>query len=101
MKLVERFVVKKRYYEDHSVVNDIVNVFASTVLMESEDLLAIGSYINEEITNFDCNKLLKSRGVLEDEDYCIVYTKMLSDYHNLTKNDDNDYYMNKEILIEK
>lgn len=101
MKLVERFVVKKRYYEDNSLVSDIVNVIASDVLMESEDLLAIGSYINEEITNFNCNNLLRTRGILEDEDYCIVHTKMLSDYYQLTKDDDNDYYMNKEILIEK
>lgn len=92
MKLVQKFIVKRRFYEENTLKSEIVTEVVSKDLFESDDLLAIGSYLNDVLRlNFDCARLLRARGSLEDNGKVTIGEKMLSDYYCL-KDEDDDYY---------
>ena len=102
MKLVERFVVKKRYYDEYyNCKLETACIATTNVLLESDDLLELGSYLNDELRlDYDCNRLLKDRATLEESGNTVVYSKQLSDAIPL-HNSEEYYAFNKEYLIEK
>ena len=99
MKLVEKIVVRRGYYKNNSLEDEVIYVASEQVLFESNDLLRIGAYVNNELRLcLDCDNLFKIQNRLESESECIINSHQTSDSTNLRGNKNREWY---NLYLEK